>query len=106
MTINTTEVYSFLLGLSGFIISITTALGIILKAWQKAHKPETECIQMTKKHDEILQKHESELKELEASNTITQRALLALLEHALQPEKVDAIEKAKEELTDYLINKK
>ena len=45
------------------------------------------------------------LDKIEEVNTITQRALLALLAHGIDGNDIEAMRKAKAELTDYLIER-
>ena len=45
------------------------------------------------------------LNQLEEGNIITQRALLALLAHGIDGNDIEAMRKAKAELTDYLIER-
>jgi len=45
------------------------------------------------------------IKTIEAGNRITQQALLALMSHALNGNDVDKLEKARDDLQEYLIAK-
>ena len=45
------------------------------------------------------------MQRLEEENIVTQRALLALLAHGIDGNDIEAMRKAKTELTDYLIER-
>lgn len=45
------------------------------------------------------------LEELEKGNKVTQKALLALISHALDGNDIDSLRKARTDLNDYLIDK-
>lgn len=55
------------------------------------------------RHDDILQKDNRRLENIENGNRYTQRALLALLSHGIDGNEVEAMKKAKDELTNFLI---
>lgn len=55
--------------------------------------------------DEKLNKDNSRLAAIEEGNRVTQRALIALLDHSLDGNNVSQMKSAKEELQNHLINR-
>lgn len=56
-------------------------------------------------HESFLKADKGHLTKIDESNKITQRALLALLSHALDGNSIQPMKEAKKVLEDYLINK-
>lgn len=84
-----------------------------LDAKKKALKAPTEALvarieAVEKKmegYDDHFSKDLRRIETLEEGNRITQRALLALMAHALDGNDVDSLRKAKDDLTQYLIDR-
>lgn len=57
------------------------------------------------KAEERLQKGDAHFQENDNSNRITQKALLAIIDHELNGNSVDKLREAKDELQSYLIDK-
>lgn len=114
-----TQLIALILGISGAIVTISAAIGVITKALEKIKEPETaqnkrlELIEIKlETHDKVLEKYQefftnddNRFKAIERSNKVTQNALLALLKHALNGNDIDALKDAEKCLEAYLIEK-
>lgn len=96
---------SDILWLAGAIVAISAAVKVIVECIDRMQKP-------NKTQDERIEKLEKKaiadyerLNKLDEGNTITQRALLALLAHGIDGNDIEAMRQAKEELTNYLIER-
>lgn len=84
-----------------------------LDAKKKALKAPTEALvqrieKLEKKqeqHDEYFNRDLRRIEVLEEGNRVTQKALLALMSHALDGNDVERLRKAKDDLNEYLINR-
>ena len=113
------QLISIILGICAAIVTISAAIGVIIKAIDKARAPEAEQnsrldtidkrldnIDATiEKFKEYFTNDDNRFKAIEKSNKITQTALLALLKHSLNGNDVDALKTAEKSLEDYLIEK-
>ena len=114
-----TEIITIILAISAGIVTISNAIGAIASWISKARQPEykeNERITTLEKrvdgHDTTLTKYErflanddERLKQIEESNRITQRGMLALLKHSINGEDVESLRKAEKDLEEYLITK-
>lgn len=105
--------------LCGALITVSSVLTVMMKFFDWKNRPnqrQDERIAATEKrlleHEEKLKLYEeffmrdkARLDDIDKSNKVTQRALLALLSHAINGNDVDALHKAKDELQDYLTQK-
>lgn len=94
-----------ILWLAGAIVAIASAVNVVAKVIEKMRKP-------NKAQDERLETLERRaksdiirLERIEEGNVITQRALLALLAHGIDGNDIEAMKRAKAELTDFLIER-
>ena len=108
-----------LIAIAGAIITISTAIGVLINLITKLREPERKQDDRIKaledradKHDVILEKFQGyldnddkRLKAIDEGNKITQQGLLALLKHALNGNDTDALKIAEKNLEEYLINK-
>ena len=104
---------------AGAIITISTAIGVIINLINKAREPERKqderikaCEDRLDKHDGVIDKFQGyfdnddkRLRAIDEGNKITQTALLALLKHALNGNDTEALKVAEKNLEEYLINK-
>ena len=118
-TFTPAQLISIILGICAAIVTISAAIGVIIKAIDKARAPEAEQnsrldtidkrldnIDATiEKFKEYFTNDDNRFKAIEKSNKITQTALLALLKHSLNGNDVDALKTAEKSLEDYLIEK-
>lgn len=119
ITFTPAQLISIILGICAAIVTISAALGVIIKAIDKARAPEAEQnnrldtidkrldnIDATiEKFKEYFTNDDNRFKAIEKSNKITQTALLALLKHSLNGNDVDALKTAEKSLEEYLIDK-
>lgn len=101
-----------LIGIAGAIITISTAIGVLINLINKAREPERKqderikaCEDRLDKIDGKLANDDKRLKAIGEGNKITQTALLALLKHALNGNDTQALKDAEKDLEEYLINK-
>ena len=105
--------------LCGALITVSSVATVLMKFFEWKNRPnqrQDERIAAAEKrllaHEEKLKLYEdffmrdkARLDDIDKSNKVTQRALLALLSHAINGNDVDALHKAKDELQDYLTQK-
>lgn len=113
------QIIAFVLALCGAIVTISAAIGVIIRAIDKARAPEKEQNERLDAHEKRLNAHDEiivkfkeyfdnddrRFKEIEKSNKITQSALLALLKFNLNGNDTESLKKAEESLEEYLIEK-
>lgn len=113
------QLISIILGICAAIVTISAAIGVIIKAIDKARAPEAEqnnrLDNIDRRLDDIdktiatfreyFTNDDNRFKAIERSNKITQTALLALLKHSLNGNDIDALKEAEKSLEEYLIDK-
>lgn len=113
------ELISVILGICAAIVTISAAIGVIIKAIDKARAPETEQNKrldiIDRRLDEIdktiaqfreyFTNDDNRFKAIEKSNKVTQTALLALLKHSLNGNDKESLKEAEKSLEEYLIDK-
>lgn len=105
------DVITLVMWLSGAIVSVSGAVAVIATWVHKARKPSEdqkarldEHERRLNEHDEFLKKDKSRIDRIEEGNRVTQKALLALLAHAINGNNVDELKSAESALRDFLIN--
>ena len=100
-----------LAGASAFVL-IAQAVEKIVHAVKAAKAPNVrqderlEALEEWKRDvDEKLKKDNDRLRAIDDGNRVTQRALLALLDHGIDGNNIKQMQHAKEELQDHLINR-
>lgn len=100
------------LALCSAIVVISGAVHVIMDVICKMSAPvklqnsRLDNIEMRlEKHDELLRKDLERFEELEEGTRVTQRAILALLSHAIDGNDVTELKDAKKELQEYLIKR-
>lgn len=104
--------WAAILAAASAIVLLSNAIEKIVKAWRVAKEPnakqdarikelETRMTAAEKKLDN--DKHHFDA--IDASNRVTQLALLALLDHGIDGNNIDQMQHAKEELQTHLINR-
>ncbi len=108
-TFTPADVYSFLIAASACIVTVSGAIGIIVKWVQAAKKPnETQNKRLDEierrltKHEEMLINDDRRQKDLEEGNRVTMTALLALLRHSIDGNDVTGLKDAEKALQQYL----
>ena len=96
---------SDILLLAGSIVTISAAVKVVCEAIERIRKPnKTQDARISELESKSV-KDFNRLNKLEEGNIVTQRALLALLAHGIDGNDIEAMRKAKAELTDYLIER-
>ena len=96
---------SDILLLAGAIVTISAAVKVICEAIGQIRKPnKTQNARISELESRSV-KDFNRLNKMEEGNIVTQRALLALLAHGIDGNDIEAMRKAKAELTDYLIER-
>lgn len=113
------ELVALILGICTTIVTISAAIGVIIKVIDKARAPEKEQNERLDKidrrlddHDKIIEQFkeyftndDNRFKAIEKSNKVTQTALLALLKHSLNGNDKESLKEAEKSLEEYLIQK-
>lgn len=106
------ELIKVLLAVCGGIITVSGAVVVIMNWVSKAKAPElaqneriTELEKRVTRHDELLDKDNRRIVQLEEGNRVVQRAILALLAHGIDGNDIEAMKQAKHDLEKYLLNK-
>ena len=113
------ELTALILGICAAIVTISAAVGVIIKVIEGLRAPEKQQNERLDKidkrldsHDEIIEKFkefftndDNRFKAIEKSNKITQTALLAILKHSLNGNDLESLKKAEKSLEEYLIEK-
>lgn len=101
-----------ILAVCGAIITVSSAIGVIMGAVRKFKKPEedqNERIHIIEEHlekiDRCLNIDKQRLDRIEYGSTVTQEALLALLDHAINSDDISPVKEAKKKLERYLLDK-
>lgn len=112
ITFTPAELSTIVLGICGALITLSGALTVILNLIKKAKEPELvqndridKIENDIKKIQHCLSIDKARLDNIEYGNTVSQEALLALLNHALNKDEVDSVKNAKQKLEKYLIDK-
>ena len=112
MTFTPNDVVTILLACSAGIVTISGALtalgGWINKAKAPEVKQDERLTKLEKRVDKLEESTTSDgerLKQIEESNRITQRGMLALLKHSINGEDIDTLKRAEKDLEEYLITK-
>ena len=114
-----TELFTMIVAICGAIVTVSAAVGVLIKAFTKAKEPEAiqnqrlakcesdiaEVYRKFMDYDTFLKHDKIRLDRLEDGNEVVSEALLALLSHAINGNDVDALTKARNNLNDYLIKK-
>ena len=113
------EFMTLVMGACAAIITISQAVSIVVNAIKKIKEPETvqnsKLEEISKKidvmdarfkvHEEFFDKDNRRINAIEEGNRITQKAILALMTHAIDGNNIKQLTEAKDALNDYLINK-
>ena len=106
------EIWAAVLAVASAIVLLSNAAEKVVKAVQAAKAPnarQDERLQALedwqKKVDASLAKDLDRFKAMEDGERVTQRALLALLDHGIDGNNIEQMRNAKEELQNHLINR-
>jgi uncharacterized membrane protein YcjF (UPF0283 family) len=106
------EFWTILMACCSALITISAAVSIVISAIKKLKEPENVQNQkledISKKvdsHEEYFNNDNRRISAIEEGNRVTQKALLALMSHAINGNNIDELKKAENTLREYLINK-
>lgn len=113
------EFWTILMAGCSALITLSAAAVIVINAIKKFKEPENAQNREIKelkdkmktiedrldRHDEFFGKDNKRLLAIEEGNRVTQQALLALMQHAINGNDVEKLKKAEDDLKTYLINK-
>lgn len=109
---STQDVVNVILATCAALVTISSAIAVIMRFIAKVKQPEkdqnerlTKVENDIKKIQHCLSIDKARLDNIEYGNTITQEALLALLDHALNKDDTETVKQAKKKLEKYLIDK-
>jgi hypothetical protein len=112
ITFTPAELSTMVLGICGALITLSGALAVIVNLVKKAKEPELVQNDRIDKIENDIRKiqhclsiDKARLDNIEYGNVVSQEALLALLNHALNKDDVDSVKNAKQKLEKYLIDK-
>lgn len=106
------ELWAVVLGAASAIVLLANAAEKIVKVIKAAKAPTDhqnarldELEKWRKSVDSKLKADNDRLSDIDDGNRVTQRALLALLDHGIDGNNIDQMQHAKEELQNHLINR-
>lgn len=113
------QLWTGILSLAGAIVAISAAAGAIVKLVERVRKPNHDQDKRIEDHERRLKEHDGRFDQIneflkndkkrldciEEGNKVTQQALLALLAHALDGNNSAQLQKAKDSLQQYLIDR-
>ena len=109
--ITMTELWGWIAAILTAIVLISNAAEKIVHAWKAAKAPNDAQNKRLDDHEQRLKAAEDKLnrdhdrfENINAGNRITQRAILALLDHGIDGNNIKQMQDAKEALQDHLIN--
>lgn len=111
--ITPTMILTAALSIASAIVLLSNAAEKIIKAWKAAKAPNDQQNARLDDHERRLKLAEDKLnrdhdrfENIDSGNRVTQRALLALLDHGLDGNNIKQMQDAKEALQNHLINHK
>lgn len=112
ITITPHELIGMIIAICAAVVTISTAVSVIIKAFSKVKEPENHqnarLDAIEKRLDEVdreLAIDKKRIGDIEYGHGVTQEALLALLNYSLNNEEVEGLRVAKRKLEGYLISK-
>ena len=105
MTFTLTQLIQIFLTICGAIITVGGAGTVVMKMIDKRRKPNKDAQEMLKKHQDLLDNDNKRLKELEEGNKVMMQAMLALMSHALDGNHTTELQRAHDDLKEYLIKR-
>lgn len=109
--ITATDITTAVLAVASAIVLLANAAEKIAKAWRAAKAPNVhqderlDALESWRKEvDNKLNRDHERFEHLDAGTRVTQRALLALLDHGIDGNNITQMQHAKEELQNHLIN--
>lgn len=108
------QLFAAIIGICGGVSVIAGTIGIVVKGIKAAQSPNKKQDEKIAEHDKRLNRHDElfaqdniRIKRIEEekkeSDRVTQRALLALLNHGISGDATEEMKKAMKDLNDFLI---
>lgn len=105
-------IWTLVLAAASAVVLLSSAFEKIAKAWQAAKAPNARQDDRLKALEDWKEEVDGKLthdherfESLDSGNRVTQRALLALLDHGIDGNNIEQMQHAKEELQNHLINR-
>ena len=119
ITFTPAQLIALILSVCAAIVTISAAIGVIVKAIDKARAPEKRQNERLDDHDkrigalekvasqfkEYFENDDKRFKEIERTNKLTISTLLAILKHSLNGNDIESLKEAEKSLEEYLIDK-
>ena len=109
--LNLNEIWAWIAAALAAIVLISNAAEKVVNAWKAARAPNDQqnnrldaLEEWRKDVDRKLDRDNDRLRDIDSGNRVTQRALLALLDHGIDGNNIKQMQDAKEALQDHLIN--
>lgn len=106
------EFWALVTAICGFIITASAALRIVVDAVKKLRAPEKtqdDRLKLIEERMDLFEQYflndKKRLDAIESGSRVTQQAILALLSHAINGDNQEQLEKARNNLNEYLINR-
>lgn len=88
------------------VLTIYNLIDKIVTASKKAKEPTEELEKRVADLErKILENYDKRITDIEKGNKVTQKAILALLEHSIDGNNTDGLKRAKDELSQYLVDR-
>ena len=104
-SLTSAEVWAAVLAVASAIVLLSNAAEKVAKAVQAAKAPNARQDDRLAELEEWRKKVDAKLQNDLDSNRVTQKALLALLDHGIDGNNIEQMQHAKEELQNHLINR-
>lgn len=105
-------IWTLVLAAASAVVLLSNAFEKIAKAWQAVKAPNARQDDRLKALEDWKEEVDGKLthdherfESLDSGNRVTQRALLALLDHGIDGNNIEQMQHAKEELQNHLINR-
>lgn len=112
ITFTPQDLITLILGICGAITCVSGAIAVIVKAVtavKQPNKTQDQRLDSIEKrldaNDKLFEKDNRRIGTIEEGNRVTQRALLALLSHAINGNNTAELKKAEADLSEYLIRR-
>ena len=88
------------------VLTIYNLIDKIVTASKKAKEPTEELEKRVAELErKVLENYDKRITDIEKGNKVTQKAILALLEHSIDGNNTDGLKRAKDELSQYLVDR-
>lgn len=105
ITFTMLQLIRVMLAISAGIVSMAAGVGVVVALVKRAGAPNRQQNDRLTNLEERADRYDKTLETIEKSNRVTQRAILALLSHGIDGNELDGMRSAKNELTEFLIER-